>query len=227
MSAQRCVTGRDPDAPATIPTFDSAYYNGDSIFEIADALIQQHDELRWITEGGYRVVYFWKGKGGTSKGKPVLGRAGMASGIAGHLTQGTFHVVMSADHCRELTNLELEAAIYHQLLHLEERETEDSEGEVTQSPAIRPHDFEGFRSELDRYGFWNQDIRGAAHSFATQLRLEFDADARNSGKTNPYDDTVIEADWSESDEARRRQRLAEQEADEAAAVERELTGASL
>ena len=224
MTHPTCVTGRDPDGRASVPTFSSAYYNGEAIQEIAEALITHHDELRWISEGEYRIVYFWKGKGGTSKGKPVIGKAAMAAGIIGHLTDATFQVVMSADHCREMTNLQLEAAIYHQLLHFEERETEDSEGEVTQSPAIRPHDFEGFRGELDRYAFWSDEFRGAAHSFGTQLRFEFANDKRFEGQANPYADSD---DWSESDEQKRRRRQAEQEVEESAAVEREMAGASL
>src|SRR6476660_1074036 len=87
MSTQRCVPGADPDGRAEVPYFDSAYYNGDAIYTIVEALVKEHDELRWIPEGDYRVVCFWKGKGGTSKGKPVIGLAAMASGLIGHLTQ--------------------------------------------------------------------------------------------------------------------------------------------
>jgi hypothetical protein len=148
--------------------------------------------------------------------------------------------VMAADHCRGISNLELEAAIYHQLCHLHEDESTDSEGEVTYSPAIRPHDLEMFRSELDRYGFWTQDISAASHHFAKQLKLEFSADKRFESQPNPYESVPepplnsggkmgsgMTDDWTESDEEKRRQRIAEQEADEGATVERELQEISL
>lgn len=119
MSEKRCVLGRFPDDRAEIPHFETPYFNGESILQLAEALIAEHQELSWMREGqghDYKLVCFWKKSGGTKQGKPVLGTAGKVTGLMHHLLgDATFQIVMAADHCKELSNWQLEAAVYHQI----------------------------------------------------------------------------------------------------------------
>ena len=216
MQRRTCVTGRNPDEYALVPDFDTPFFRGDSIAEIGEALIAHFDEFKVLRD--YRIAYFWKKKGGVKGETAILGGASRASGLAGHLTQATFHIWLAADNCKGFANYELEAALYHQLCHLDETEVESSKPEIgsKQIPVTRAYDLEMFQSEVERYGLWTIALRHASNTFAQQLKLEL-----APAKSSQNDD-----DWSESDEEKRRGHVGEKQATEAAAAERELTGIS-
>lgn len=193
MHKRTCVTAANPDEHASIPQFDGeAYFRGDTIEDVAKALIRHHHDLRWIDDEGYRVAYFWKNKGPAG----IFGAVKKGSGLVGYLTKATFVVEMYAENCRGLANYEFEAAVFHQLCHLEEEEREVN-GEDVRTPMLRRHDLEMFRAEVEHYGLWHPDIRSASAVFARQLKLDltpevlrahdeahFDAPADSGSQTN-------------------------------------------
>lgn len=202
MKNRECVTGRDPDAPVSVPDFTTQFWNGDGIREIAEKMISAYPELSWLTEeeGQYSVEFFWKQKGGVRGELRVLGNTAKASGLAGFMSGATWHIWMAADHCRTLSNYEFEAALFHQMLHLGEREVEDSDPDMGAKmiPVTRPHEVEMFREEITRYGFWSSGLLGASHAFASQLKLDL------SPRETPIDDF----DDGIGDESRRREKQA-------------------
>jgi len=160
----------------TVPDFTNVYWNGDGIQEIADAMIASYQELSWLRagEGNYQIGYFWKQRGGMKGESPILGVAKKASAFTRHLTDDDFIVEMAADHCRGLANYEFEAALFHCLLHLSEREIESSDDSVAAKriPITRPHELEMFSFEVERYGLWSMGLRSVSETFHKQMKLD-------------------------------------------------------
>ncbi|MDP9351671.1 MAG: hypothetical protein M3P51_09055 [Chloroflexota bacterium] len=157
------VTGGDPDAPADIPSgaFFEDNDNPDFLpaFEptvIAGKLIETCPELKHLRE--MSVTVLWKRKGGASAGKYTLGTCRRASGLVRHFSKTDFIVTLSADHLYvfKFTNWQLEALIYHELLHTY---VEDEKASTV------GHDCEMFFDEVRRYGVWRMDLEGAAKVF--------------------------------------------------------------
>ena len=71
-------------------------------------------------------------------------------------------VEIAADFTRHLAAYQLEATVYHELLHLD---TNDKGNLVTVK-----HDFEGFYAEIDEYGEWRDALNYAGQRFE-QLTL--------------------------------------------------------
>lgn len=134
------------------------------IERIADILIREHVELRGLSSRA--IKYLWARKGGLSRGKVKLATCERPSGKLAYFAAGVdFIVTVSADNCREagLTHFQMEALVYHELSHA--GEGDDSE------PIIIAHDFEGFRMEIERYGFWEPDLLDMGETVWRQARL--------------------------------------------------------
>lgn len=163
---RRLITGGDPDRPALAPRADAFKLEGKEflpapdIEAIAEALISHH-AFPWA--GEVIISYYWRDKGGTSQGKSVLGKCVKLSGLAKVGIGGDFVIWLAADTVRErgLTAWQLEAAIYHELLHVGWDDDADK-------PGVESHQFEGFLAELREYGAWHEDL---ASMTATQLPL--------------------------------------------------------
>lgn len=115
-----------------------------------------------------RIGYVWKRKGGSAKGKPKLGQCQRASGLLAHYSELDFVVWLAADWAVELglTDKQLEAALYHELLHIG---CDPESGEAV----LVGHDVEMFRAEVEHYGLWRPAIRDVAETFQ-QLTLPGD-----------------------------------------------------
>jgi hypothetical protein len=225
MRARMCFSGLAPDQFVPVPTFTAEFHPGDHIQMVAEAIMAGCQELSWLTEteGQYSIAYAWKQKGGRKGETLVYGDTKKGSGYAGYLTGATWHIWMAADHCKNLANYEFEAAVYHQLLHLGEREVESTDEEVASHtiPVTRPHEVEMFAAEIDRYGFWLPGIRKISTSFASQLKLEMtptqstsDTSFANGDREVPDTfDTITVGDFDDGgDEVDRRRRLKEETA---------------
>lgn len=148
----------------------------DAIERLARALIARHQNL-FGHLNGLRVLCLWRRQGGKKAGKAVFGKCEKPSGLTRYLSGGEegepydFIVTLSADHCRDAGygTAELEALTFHELSHTTLEEKEDKEGNVTTKPALTGHDFEGFRAEVEHFGFWQPDL--VQMSRAVQLRL--------------------------------------------------------
>ncbi len=171
------ICGGDPDEKYPVPRDEAFagpagglqdFIDAADLADIGTDLVATRDELRHLGEA--RIHHRWKLAGGASGGKATLGKCVKASGLVAHYSEADFIVWLAADHCRvlELTRWQVEALLYHELCHA--IEALDADG----NPAgwkVRSHDFEGFRSEVERYGLWQADLVEAAHALAPQLEL--------------------------------------------------------
>lgn len=118
---------------------------------IAAALIARHDAT-FKHLGELAVAYRWKREGGDAGGKATLGKCVKTAGLVKHFGGVDFVIWLAADHCRSLrlTRWQVEALVYHELLHTER----DEKGK----PIVIPHDFAGFAKEIEHYGLWQPDL---------------------------------------------------------------------
>jgi hypothetical protein len=169
-----------PDDLAPIPSddlFASDFLPDPVLGAIVGGLIEAHgDELDHLHEFGVQIV--WKRKGGGSHGRMRRGRCQSAAGLLKHFSDADFIVWIAADTSREveLTNWQLEALVFHELLFASFKEDKDG----VKSPAIKPVDFEVHTAELDRYGLWSAELRAARVAF-DQLPLPMTTSPRQRG----------------------------------------------
>lgn len=170
---RRLVTGGDPDAMYPVPSADQfvnelgdpcEYLHAGDLEAIANALLR--DETPELTGARLaRVRYLWRREGGSSHGRRRLGRCQRASGLLQYWADCDFIIWLAADHLRECnaTAYQVESLVYHELLHISTDETG--------RPSVRGHDWEGFVTEILRYGLCWPDVRRVGEA-VQQLRLD-------------------------------------------------------
>ncbi|HQX61832.1 MAG TPA: putative metallopeptidase [Thermomicrobiales bacterium] len=115
-------------------------------------------------------VYLWRKKGGMSAGKDVLGKttklSGMARYLSGYVDNEPVDIViwLAADHLAIRSDRGIEAVLFHELLHVGLKETDDEDD--VPAPIVLPHDWAGFRREIEVYGLHTEDARQVAPAFA-------------------------------------------------------------
>lgn len=147
-----------------IPAEETFTANDESDF-IFDAKLQKVGEhlIKKLPEfvhlRDYRVMFAWKRRGGATRGEPTYGNVVRGNSLLRMLGNTDFVVWLAADHCREIefTTQVREALIYHQLAHT----AADEYGK----PFIQGHDFEGFETEIERYGLWSLNLKRAGEVF--------------------------------------------------------------
>ena len=171
QAVQRSKVDMDPDKPYGAPIAGVDFLPAPDLERIADHLIDECKELEHLVdlrdEG--KLAYLWKQKGGSAGGKAKLGTCTKASGLVGHYSQAIWVIWLAADWCNifPLTRRQVEAALYHELLHAGQKE--DDNGIAI--PKVEPHDCEMFGAEVRRYGLWKEDLKLIARAFETQLPL--------------------------------------------------------
>lgn len=142
------------------------FIDAPDVRSIAGDLIDTHDYLfGWLRN--YVVLYRWRKVGGEAGGKAKLGETKKANGHDRFLYGKKVHffVTLSADTIRDraLTREQVEALIFHELNHAGTNEKG--------KPVILPHEFEGFKSELETYGPWSADLQRAEDGFQARMDL--------------------------------------------------------
>ena len=135
-----------------------------ALTERAAVLAKRHRSLLGHYEG-LSVLFLWKRTGGKSKGKGVFGKTVKPSGLLKHFAQTEFVIWLAADHCREARygDREIEALLFHEMNHIGMSD-EDDDGNPS-VPVLVPHDVEMFRSEVEVYGLWDEQLRDVAPAF--------------------------------------------------------------
>jgi hypothetical protein len=138
----------------------------DELKAVRDSLVHDYEELSFLDDFQVRVL--WKAAGGKSGGHATLGRTKVTSGLVKYFGIADWVIWLAADHCRalEFSDLQVEALLYHELLHCE------LVGEKDPKPAAKGHDFELFGEELRRYGFWSNSAQVAKSAVQLRLALE-------------------------------------------------------
>jgi hypothetical protein len=166
---RKCLNGKDPEAVYEVrqPLFAGDFWFADEeITEWARLIIAEH--LPEFPECS--IVYLWKAKGGTPGGTATLGKCLKISGDKTLFSGGKdFEIWFAADHAdaMQLTNYQMEALIYHELLHVAKQEDEDGKVKL----GVKGHDFEGFVPEIERYGFWEGRVASMARAVQGRLDL--------------------------------------------------------
>lgn len=165
------ITERPHDR-AFIPP-DEYFNDGDDFLEsielerVGAALVARYPEFAFLEHA--TILYRWKRKGGQTKKKNLLGNLQKPTGLLKHFAESDYILWLAADHCRELmlTNLQLEALLYHELCHCwwEEDEDEKSPTYGEMKLSIRNHDDELFRQEIGRYAPWNDNRKQTLDAF--------------------------------------------------------------
>lgn len=168
-AGRRLILGGDPDAPAKTygqAAFDSAgeeFLPDPRLDEIAEALIGRHR----LDAGDVVVLYRWKDKGGETNGSQTLGKCVKLSGHARHFAEADYLIWLAADHCRTnaLTAWQLEALLFHELLHI----TLEENGKGEKRRKIQGHDAELFVAEFRHYGAWKLDLERVGRAVRQML----------------------------------------------------------
>lgn len=132
---------------------------------LAEEVIRKHN----LPAQYFPIVVLWKRKGGTSAGKPTLGKTQKLTGLSRHFAgDAQFCIWIAADHIErhEFTNYQLEALIFHELQHIDA--SVDDDGNTI--PRLKSHDFEGFARDIQEYGAWMPTYRRLQNTF-TQAEL--------------------------------------------------------
>lgn len=156
-----CVLGLDPAGNARIP-YESSFAEGEDYLydekleKLVFAVMAKHG-----MEGRFTLLVRWKKNGGRSKGNEVHGKCEKLSGLTKHFAQADYVIWLAADHLTswQYTNWQLQALIYHELLHIEVEEDDDGNEKLT----TRGHDCEMFVGELHHYGTWRDDLVRVKH----------------------------------------------------------------
>jgi hypothetical protein len=167
---------RRVSVPAESQFGDRDFLPADDLEILASDLIDKHTTFSHLP--GLRVHYRWKKKGGKKSGAAVYGKCVKPSGLLADYSEADFVIWLAADYVRDadFTQRQIEALLFHEMLHAGISDDEDDDGEA--KPVLIAHDFEGFRAEVEHYGWWSSEL-GDLRKTALQLKL-FDDEQEDS-----------------------------------------------
>lgn len=159
----------DPDAAyERVPPKDrfdlvGDYIEAPDLAEIGRALIAHH-ETHFQHLRSMDIAFAWKRTGGERHGAATLAKCVKPSGVIKLFSRSDFVIWLAADYARQgaFTKWQVEAIVFHGLLHAGVRVTDDGE----QYPRLLPHGFEGFADEVTLYGPYKHEIPPMATAFA-------------------------------------------------------------
>ena|SRR5436190_916358 len=143
--------------------FAGDYIDDPKLGDLAQVLIENCEELSAGCEE-FRIKYLWKRKGGKSRGSVTLGMCIKLSGLAKYFGKVDFVIWLAADHCRERPDLNFAGTMFHELMHVDKDEND--------LPVCRPHEWEGFTAEVERFGIWRPSMKSIARAFQESLLPE-------------------------------------------------------
>ncbi len=132
-------------------------------------LIQKVQREHHMELDGWKLEVVFRTEAARTKGKTVLGKARLVSGLNSYLAReggNAFFVLELADDAWDaLRESQREALIDHELCHFQIKTTEDGD----EIPYLAPHDLEEFNDIVRRRGLWKPDL--VAFAEAAQLPL--------------------------------------------------------
>lgn len=181
-----CITGVDPAGVFSTPWMRNDFQEAADLEEIGTALIAncpEFTDLKWATgrevdedfDDGFppiRIAYLWRKKASRSADRFKAGTLGKTGGKIKFLADAHYLVEIAADVNRFMTNWQMEALVYHELMHIKiarkalKRRDESEETKFVPDLKVRAHDLEMFFAEVERYGLWRSDLQKAQPTFA-------------------------------------------------------------
>lgn len=167
VPAEEDFTVLDKNEKGEEVTVDRNWIDAPILAAIGEELIERRqDTLAHLNP--FKIAYFWRKKGGLESGRYRYGQTLVPSGLLKEKVDADFIIWLASDYTSSYFEAwRIEALLYHQLLHAGANAT-------TGGPKLRPHQFEGFGSELEHYGAWSPPLKIVARA-AQQLPL-FDQD---------------------------------------------------
>jgi len=148
--------------------FSGDFMQSEALCELAAEIIEKYEELAFVGEYSYEVV--WKRTGGQKGRKAVLGKCTVPTGLTRFYSNEDWVIWIAADHARDcqLNARQIEALLYHELLHC----SLGDEPVADPKPSVVGHDIECFLREVEEYGLWMPDLQAAAPVFGRQLAFD-------------------------------------------------------
>jgi predicted metallopeptidase len=167
----------------------SAYVFATEVAKVGADLIKKVPTHKPLAE--VRVEYVFKPEASRSRGKLVLGKAKLVTGLnaflAGDGSNDPFFVVEVAKNTWDrLTVEQRRALVDHELCHFVV--TDDGAGAVRLS--IRGHDLEEFAEVVERQGFWRSEIAAFGSTVAEQMTLALEEAATFLEDASPPDGSL-------------------------------------
>lgn len=159
-----CSTDHVRNGYLSVPADDhfvGEFMRDDRIDAHAVELIRSFQELSFIEDERLVITYLWKRTGGKSGGREVLGKCVKPSGLLHYFANCDFVIWLAADHLYGLRGFNFRRLLYHELCHI----GIDDNGQ----PCIVRHQFEGFVSEIERFGIYDDSVKPMAEAFQQHL----------------------------------------------------------
>lgn len=116
------------------------YIESKEMAALAEKVISEVPELRWIKETGVKIKYLRCNKAKKQGNKTVFGQCIKVKEIDKTFIDATFYIVIYTPNCEHFTQKQYEILLEHELLH------------VGDKGKIVPHDYEDFKQITDKYG---------------------------------------------------------------------------
>ena len=125
---------------------------------------------------GLNIKIFWQNDAGKEEGRIKIGSSSKQNSITRYLANVDWVIFVNHKAAAQygLTNWQMEACVFHQLMHIEV----EHEGDAIKLKT-HPHDIGLFHAEVINYGAWYFDLKNTARSFE-QAGLWDDSPAESS-----------------------------------------------
>lgn len=181
------VTGEDPTEPFPLPKMIyGEYQKAPELKRIGEALLAHYAETTFLhihqnLQGMPTFSWLWRAKGGNSGGNDVLAKIVQPSGLARFYAGVDFVIWVGWDNLvsREPQRWQVEALLYHELLHIGATEAINKvTGELLyEELKLKGHDAELFVEEITRYGMWQSSLLRVGEAFEQRMLFEQDGGA--------------------------------------------------
>lgn len=116
--------------------------------EMAAKIIEEEPELTDIANSHATIIYLGSDNPKTNKKKTIYAEAEKVQDKNKWAIPADFTITVFEPNCVGMTEAQIRILLFHELLHIGIEFT--NEGEEKYS--IRPHDYEDFKTIIDRYG---------------------------------------------------------------------------
>lgn len=116
--------------------------------EIAKKIIDEEELLIDIANSQATIIYLGSDNAKTAKGKTVFGECEKVADKNKWAIPCDFTITVFEPNCVGFTEDQIRILLFHELLHIGIEFAEDG----TEKYSIRPHDYEDFKTIIDRYG---------------------------------------------------------------------------
>lgn len=116
--------------------------------EMAKKIIDEEPLLTDIANSHATIIYLGSDNPKTAKGKTVCGEAEKVQDKNKWAIPADFTITVFEPNTAGFTEEQMRILLFHELLHIGIEFTEDGQEKYS----IRPHDYEDFKTIIDRYG---------------------------------------------------------------------------